>query len=143
MTRPLRLALPIGELDALGIPRGPKFDKILDQLFEMQLRGKGRTPEDRTKLLRQLAGIKEEPKKKPEKEKKKKGKGSETEGKTQQKPAAADQVAAKSTPAQAAHAKAAAPHAAPPKPATTHAPSAKEAHAHAPKSKPAAKKKSR
>jgi tRNA nucleotidyltransferase/poly(A) polymerase len=72
--RPLRLSLPAGELDALGIPRGPKFDKILEQLFEAQLRGKGKTPEDRTKLLRQYAGIKEEPKKKPEKEKKGKGK---------------------------------------------------------------------
>jgi tRNA nucleotidyltransferase (CCA-adding enzyme) len=69
--RPLRLALPAAELDSLGVPRGPKFDKILEQLFEMQLRGKGRDPETRTKLLRQLAGIKEEPKKKPEKEKKK------------------------------------------------------------------------
>jgi tRNA nucleotidyltransferase (CCA-adding enzyme) len=68
--RPLRLALPAAELDSLGIARGPKFDKILEQLFEHQLRGKGRDPESRTKLLRQLAGIKEEPKKKPEKEKK-------------------------------------------------------------------------
>src|SRR3984957_10975677 len=58
--RPLRQALPIGELDALGIPRGPKFDKILESLFEAQLRGRGRLPLDRTKLLRQLAGIKDE-----------------------------------------------------------------------------------
>ena len=71
--RPLRLALPSGELDALGVPRGSKFDKILDQMFEMQLRGRARTPEDRTKALRQLAGVKDEPKKKPEKEKKKRG----------------------------------------------------------------------
>ncbi|MGB0036794.1 MAG: hypothetical protein WBP79_15095 [Candidatus Acidiferrales bacterium] len=76
--RPLRQALPVAELDALGIPRGAKFDKILEQLFESQLRGKGRNPEDRTKLLRRLAGIKEEPKKKPEKEKKKR-KGKEPE----------------------------------------------------------------
>ncbi len=68
--RPLRLSLPLGELDALGVARGPKFDKVIEQLFEAQLRGKGRTPEDRVKLLRQFAGIKEEPKKKPEKEKK-------------------------------------------------------------------------
>lgn len=74
--RPLRLALPIGELDALGIPRGPQFDKILDQLFDLQLRGKAKTPEDRTRILRDLAGIKDEVKKKPEKEKKK-GKGGE------------------------------------------------------------------
>lgn len=74
--RPLRLALPVAELDSLGVPRGPKFDKIFEQLFEMQLRGKGRDPESRMKLLRQLAGIKEEPKKKP-KEEKKKRKGKE------------------------------------------------------------------
>jgi hypothetical protein len=70
--RPIRLALPLGELDSLGIPRGPKFDKIVEQIFEMQLRGKARSPEDRTKALRTLAGIKEEPKKKEEKEKDKK-----------------------------------------------------------------------
>src|SRR5271170_1980759 len=69
--RPMRLGLPFGELDALGVARGPKFDKIIEQLFEMQLRGKARSPEDRTKALRNLAGIKEEPKKKEEKEKKK------------------------------------------------------------------------
>jgi len=68
--RPLRLSLPVAELDALGVQRGPKFDQILDQLFEAQLRGKGKTPEDRAKLLRQYAGIKEEAKKKPEKDKK-------------------------------------------------------------------------
>jgi hypothetical protein len=68
--RPLRQALPLNELDALGIARGPKFDKIVEQLFEMQLRGKGRDPEQRVLILRKLAGIKEEPKKKPEKEKK-------------------------------------------------------------------------
>ena len=75
--RPMRLALPFGELDALGVARGPKFDKIIEQLFEMQLRGKARSPEDRTKALRSLAGIKEEPKKKEEKEKKPKAKGKE------------------------------------------------------------------
>ena len=72
--RPLRMSLPLGELDALGVPRGPNFDKILEQVFDMQLRGRLRTPEDRAKVLRQLAGIKDETKKKPEKEKKKKGK---------------------------------------------------------------------
>jgi tRNA nucleotidyltransferase/poly(A) polymerase len=71
--RPIRMALPLNELDALGVPRGPKFDKIIEQLFDMQLRGRARLPEDRAKALRQLAGIKDEPKKKPEKEKKKKG----------------------------------------------------------------------
>jgi tRNA nucleotidyltransferase (CCA-adding enzyme) len=78
--RPLRQSLPLAELDALGIARGPKFDKIIEQLFELQLRGKAKLPEDRTKLLRNLAGIKDEPKKieKPEK----KRKGDKVEGKT-------------------------------------------------------------
>ena len=61
--RPMRLALPVAELDALGIARGPKFDKVIEDLFELQLRGRGREPEQRTKILRQLAGIKDEPKK--------------------------------------------------------------------------------
>jgi tRNA nucleotidyltransferase/poly(A) polymerase len=95
--RPLRLALPAAELDSLGIARGPKFDKILEQLFEHQLHGKARDPESRTKLLRQLAGIKEEPKKKPEKEKKvRKGKA---EGAAETKPQTA--TPAPHTPAQA------------------------------------------
>jgi tRNA nucleotidyltransferase (CCA-adding enzyme) len=76
--RPMRGSLPAGELEALGIARGPKFDKILEQIFDMQLRGRARTPEDRTKALRSLAGIKEEPKKKPEKPVKK-GKGGAAE----------------------------------------------------------------
>jgi len=84
--RPMRLALPVAELDALGIPRGPKFDKILEQLFEQQLRGKARTPEDRTKVLRSMAGIKEEPKKKEDKEKTKRktklAASAKSEGKT-------------------------------------------------------------
>ena len=62
--RPLRLALPVGELDGLGIPRGPQFNKILDQLFDLQLRGKAKTPEDRTRILRDLAGIKDDDKEK-------------------------------------------------------------------------------
>jgi tRNA nucleotidyltransferase (CCA-adding enzyme) len=69
--RPLRMASPAGELEALGVERGQKFDKIIDQFFELQLRGKGKTPEERTKILRNLAGIKDEPKK-PEKAKKEK-----------------------------------------------------------------------
>ena len=53
--------------------RGPKFDKIVEQFFELQLRGKGKTPEDRTKILKNLAGIKDEVKKPEKKEKKRKG----------------------------------------------------------------------
>jgi tRNA nucleotidyltransferase/poly(A) polymerase len=69
--RPLRLALPAVslELEALGMARGAKFDKVLEAFFQAQLLGKGRTPEDRTKLLRKLAGIKEPPKVKEEKKK--------------------------------------------------------------------------
>ena len=62
--RPLRLALPAAslELESLGMPRGSKFDKVMESFFQAQLLGKGRTPEDRIKLLRRLAGIKEPPK---------------------------------------------------------------------------------
>jgi len=69
--RPLRQGLPsaMAELEALGVARGPKFDKVIEDLFHQQLAGKGRLPEDRTKLLRKLAGIKDEPKKKEEKKK--------------------------------------------------------------------------
>ena len=67
--RPLRLALPAAslELEALGMARGAKFEKVMEFFFQAQLLGKGRTPEDRTKLLRKLAGIKEPPKVKEEK----------------------------------------------------------------------------
>ena len=110
--RPMRLALPVAELDSLGVPRGPKFDKILEQLFEMQLKGKARTPEDRTKALRSLAGIKEEPKKKEEKEKKKR-KGKDA---AEAKPAEAKPGAKPAAPAQPSHADAKAGAARPGKP---------------------------
>lgn len=69
--RPVRIALPTvaNELEALGMARGPKFDEIVQQVFAMQLTGRGKTPEEREKILRKLSGIKETPKKK-EKEKK-------------------------------------------------------------------------
>lgn len=71
--KPLRRQLPAEELEALGVPRGPMFDKILESFFDLQLAGKGRKPEERAKLLRRLAGLKPEPKKPeahaPEKEK--------------------------------------------------------------------------
>ena len=71
--RPLRLALPsvATELEALGLERGPKFDKVLEDFFQVQLLGKGRKPEEHPKLLRKLAGIKEPPKKVEKEEKKK------------------------------------------------------------------------
>ncbi len=61
--RPMRLSLPAAELESLGVPRGPQFDRILEQFFEFELRGRVRTPLDRPRILRQLAGIKPEPKK--------------------------------------------------------------------------------
>jgi tRNA nucleotidyltransferase (CCA-adding enzyme) len=76
--RPLRQTLPnvAGELEALGVERGAKFDKVLEDFFQAQLLGKARKPEAHAKVLRKLAGIKELPKKieekkKPEKPKKK------------------------------------------------------------------------
>src|SRR5258707_1534364 len=69
--RPIRSALPAvaNELEALGFPRGQKFDTIVEQVFAMQLTGRGKTPEERVKILRKLSGIKEAPRKK-DKEKK-------------------------------------------------------------------------
>jgi hypothetical protein len=69
--RPVRNALPVvaTELEAIGMPRGTKFDQIVEQVFAMQLTGRGKTREEREKILRKLSGIKEPPKKK-EKEKK-------------------------------------------------------------------------
>ena len=69
--RPIRSGLSqVGnELEGLGMARGAKFDQIVEQVFAMQLTGRGKTPEEREKILRKLSGIKEQPKKK-EKEKK-------------------------------------------------------------------------
>jgi len=78
--KPIRQALPgvATELEVLGMERGPKFDKVLEDFFQLQLLGRARKPEDHAKILRKLAGIKEpakkaEEKKKPEKGKKKGG----------------------------------------------------------------------
>jgi tRNA nucleotidyltransferase/poly(A) polymerase len=69
--RPIRQSLPVvgTELEGLGMPRGPKFDQIVQEVFAIQLNGRAKTPEERVKILRKLSGIKEAPKKK-EKEKK-------------------------------------------------------------------------
>ncbi|HXY01043.1 MAG TPA: hypothetical protein VEI54_08990 [Candidatus Limnocylindrales bacterium] len=69
--RPIRQALPtvVNELEGIGMPRGPKFDQVVNDTFAAQLNGRGKTPEERIKILRRLSGIKEPPKKK-EKEKK-------------------------------------------------------------------------
>lgn len=95
--RPLRagIAAVANELAAIGMPRGPKFDAIVEQAFAMQLTGKGKTPEEREKILRKLSGIKEQPKAKESKAKDKKAKAAEKKheaapvaGKTPAKPAA-------------------------------------------------------
>lgn len=69
--RPVRMGLPVvvNELETLGMPRGPKFEEVIEQVFAAQLTGRGKTPEEREKILRKLSGIKEQPKKK-EKERK-------------------------------------------------------------------------
>jgi tRNA nucleotidyltransferase/poly(A) polymerase len=66
---PLRLNLPVAELSALGLSPGPKFDEVIEKFFVMQLRGKIRDPEQRPKILKKLAGIKDEPPKKVKPEK--------------------------------------------------------------------------
>jgi hypothetical protein len=74
--KPLRQALPgvATELELLGVERGPKFDKVVEDFFQLQLLGRARKPEDHAKILRKLAGIKELPKKPEEKKKPEKGK---------------------------------------------------------------------
>ena len=75
--RPMRIGLPTvaNELATLGMERGPKFDSIVEQVFAIQLTGRGRTPEEREKILRKLSGIKEAPKKKEPPKKVAKGAG--------------------------------------------------------------------
>ncbi len=74
--KPLRQALPgvATVLESLGVERGPKFDKVIEDFFQLQLLGRARKPEDYPKILRKLAGIKELPKKPEEKKKPEKGK---------------------------------------------------------------------
>src|SRR5260370_21193316 len=64
--RPIRIALQVvaTQLEALGMPRGPKFHAIVEHVFDIQLTGLGKTKEEREKILRKLSGIKEAPKKK-------------------------------------------------------------------------------
>ncbi len=108
--RPLRANLPaaVAELETLGMARGPKFDKVIEDFFNLQLAGRGKTPEDRIKVLRKLSGIKEQPKKPEKVEKKKLAKAGK---------------AAKLEPAPDTAVKSAAPaKSAPPAPATKQAP---------------------
>jgi tRNA nucleotidyltransferase/poly(A) polymerase len=90
--RQLRTSLPnvAGELEALGLEHGPKFDNVLENFFQAQLLGKARNPEAHLKVLRRLAGIKEPPKKVEEKKvekTKKKGETGDTWGASNQRSA--------------------------------------------------------
>ena len=68
--KPMRAALPATQLELLGIPRGPKFDQVLENFFTLQLHGRVHGQEDYERVLRNLAGIKLETKKKAKPEKK-------------------------------------------------------------------------
>jgi tRNA nucleotidyltransferase (CCA-adding enzyme) len=72
--RPLRagIATVREELARIGMPEGPKFDAVVEQMFAQQLTGRGKTPEERVKILRKLSGIKEPLKQKEPKGKEKK-----------------------------------------------------------------------
>jgi tRNA nucleotidyltransferase (CCA-adding enzyme) len=58
----VRARIPRGELLTLGLEPGPKFEKIVHQLFLLQLDGKLKNHPQLLKEFRSLAGIKEPPK---------------------------------------------------------------------------------
>ena len=61
----VRAKLPRAELQALGVPPGPKFEKIIERFFVEQLDGNIKGHAQLLKRLRALAGIKEPEPKKP------------------------------------------------------------------------------
>lgn len=130
--RPIRGGLSqVGnELEGLGMARGAKFDQIVEQVFAIQLTGRGKTPEEREKILRKLSGIKEQPKKK-EKEKKA-AKSAKTHAAAISSAASQKHAAEKAEMKQAAKAKAAharsAGRATAPKAHPTHVSAAKKKH---------------
>lgn len=58
----IRARIPRAELLTLGLEPGPKFEKIIHQLFLLQLDGKIKNHPQLLKEFRSLAGIKEPPK---------------------------------------------------------------------------------
>jgi len=136
--KPLRATLPAVQLEAIGIPRGPKFDEVLEKFFTLQLHGRVRGPEHYDRILRNLAGIKPEPKKKLKPEKKGKEATPLAKAGKPAAPPAKGSIPAKGAPA-AKGAPPAKPAPAPPKAA----PSGKPAPKAKPRPKPAPKKKSK
>ncbi len=63
----VRARLPRAEFQAIGMKPGPKFEKILEQVFYDQLDGKIKTHQLMIKELRALSGIKEPPPPEPPK----------------------------------------------------------------------------
>jgi tRNA nucleotidyltransferase/poly(A) polymerase len=57
----IRASLPRNELQSLGVKPGPEFERILEQIFALQLDGKIKSHQQLVKELRALAGIKEPP----------------------------------------------------------------------------------
>jgi hypothetical protein len=68
--KPMRASLPAAQLELLGVPRGPNFDLVIEKFFTLQLHSRVRGPEDYERVLRNLSGIKLDPKKKGKPEKK-------------------------------------------------------------------------
>src|SRR5882672_9707918 len=137
--KPLRTALPgvAGELEAIGLERGPKFDKVLEDFFQAQLLGKARKPEDHAKVLRKLAGIKEPPKKIEEKKKPEKSKPEKTKKGAQAGNPAASPTKSSAPPKQDAPA----PPTKGPHPGSKSAPPRKSSHVGSVKHKPREKRK--